>query len=80
MKTTIGAYDPKTGQVTVTFEYNGVIHTRGVNACLTEAGKYDPKSTKVRVGEVANGVTHKINVGAITNPPPAPEAPAEVEA
>jgi hypothetical protein len=73
MKTTIGAYDAKTGQVTATFEYSGVTHTRGVNACLTEAGKYDAKATKARVAEVGNGVKHKIELGVITNPPPAPE-------
>lgn len=74
MKTTIGSYDAKTGQVKVTFEYNGVSHERGVNACLTD-GKYDAKATKARVAEVANGVIHKIDAGAITNPPPAPEMP-----
>jgi hypothetical protein len=68
MKTTIGAFDPKTGQVSATFEYNGVTHTRGVNACMTEAGKYDAKATKTRVGEVASGVAYKIDLGVITNP------------
>lgn len=70
MKTTIGTFDLKTGQVTVTFEYGGVTHTRGVNACLTATGKHDVKATKARVAEVANGVAHKIDLGVITNPPP----------
>lgn len=79
MKTTIGAFDAQTGQVKVTFEYNGVTHVRGVNACLTEAGKHDSKATKARVAEVANGVKHKIELGVITNPPPADAADPDVE-
>ena len=84
MKTTIGPFDVKTGQVTVTFDHKGITHQRGVNACLTAAGKVDPKATKARVAEVANGVECKIDLGVITNPPPEPEvtepeAPADAE-
>jgi hypothetical protein len=65
MKTTIGAYDPDTRTVPVTFVYAGVTHKRPVNAVLDEAGSYDRKATKARVDEVARGVAHKIQIGAI---------------
>ncbi|WP_303828875.1 hypothetical protein [Asticcacaulis taihuensis] len=78
MKTTIGTFNSATRSVSVTFEHNGVTHTRDVNACLTDKGHYDKKATAARVQEVANGVTHKIESGAITNPPE-PEAEPEAE-
>lgn len=76
MEIDIGAFDPETRSVPVTFRYRDVTHPRNVNAVLTEAGDYDEEATTERVFEVADGVAHKINVGAITNPPPppAPEA------
>lgn len=77
MKTTIGKFDAKTGTVAVTFVHAGVTHRRAVNACLTGEGKYDKAATEARVAEVAAGVEHKIAIGAITNPPPAPELPEE---
>jgi len=77
MKTTIGAYNSTTRAVTVTFDHNGVSHTRDVNACFTDKGHYDKKATTARVQEVANGVTVKIEGGAITNPPE-PEAAPEL--
>ena len=78
MKTTIGAFNSATRSVSVTFEYNGVTHTRDVNACLTDKGRYDKEATTARVQEVSNGVIHKIEIGAISNPPE-PEAVLAIE-
>lgn len=77
MKITIGKFDAKTNTVAVIFVHAGVTHRRPVNACLTSEGKYDKAATEARVAEVAAGVEHKIAIGAITNPPPAPEIPEE---
>lgn len=60
--------------VNVTFEHAGVTHTRDVNACFNAKGKYDAKATEARINDVAAGVAVKIAAGAITNPPPAPDA------
>jgi hypothetical protein len=65
MKTTIGAYDPDTRTVPVTFVDGGIKHKRSVNAVLDDAGDYDRKATKARVDEVALGVAAKIQIGAI---------------
>lgn len=61
--------------INVTFEHEGVTHTRDVNACLTAKGKYDAAATEARINDVAAGVEVKIAAGAITNPPPPPPAP-----
>ena len=68
----VGSLDTETNQVEVTFEYNGVTHTRNVNAVITD-GQFDEAATGERVRDVARGVKNKIDVGAITN---APETPA----
>lgn len=71
----IGAYDPATRTVEVTFTQGEIVHKRSVNACHDAAGDYDAAATEARVGEVARGVAHKIALGVITNAPPAePEA------
>jgi len=82
MHITIHAYDPDTRQVSVTFDYAGVTHTRCVNACHDEAtGDYDPAATSERVGAVGNGVRHKIDLGVIQNlPEPEPEPVEDPEA
>ena len=77
MKISIGKFDAQASTVPVTFAHAGVTHRRAVNACLTSDGKYDKAATEARVAEVAFGVEHKIAIGAITNPPPAPELPEE---
>jgi hypothetical protein len=85
MDIAIGAYDPATRSVPVTFTAPGpdgtpVVHARPVNAVLKQDGAFDPGATEVRVGEVARGVEVKISIGAIGNPPPPPatdEMPAE---
>lgn len=79
MKYCIGKFDAGTRSVPVTFEHAGVKHRRAVNACLTEAGGYDRKATAERVGQVASGVEHKIDLGVVTNPPPAPAAASPAE-
>lgn len=80
METEIGTFDRDTNKVPVTFNHNGVTHTRDVNACLNAKGKYDQEATAQRVEEVAAGVKHKIELGVITNPPPAAEQPSASEA
>lgn len=79
MEYLIGKYDPATRSVPVTFEHNGVKHSRSVNACTTQDGAYDKKATAARVVEVATGVQSKIEIGVITNSPAgeAPEPTAE---
>lgn len=71
MKWTINSQTGAT--VNVTFEHDGITHTRDVNACLTPKGKYDAAATEARIADVAAGVEVKISAGAITNPPPALE-------
>lgn len=66
----IGAYDPATRTVEVTFTQGEIVHKRSVNACHDAAGDYDAAATEARVGEVARGVAHKIALGVITNAPP----------
>lgn len=65
MKISIGRFDPATSTVPVTFEADGVVHSRRVNAVLDVAGKYDRAATAVRVDEVALGVAAKIACGAL---------------
>ena len=77
--TKIGKFDPETRQVPVTFTSGEIVHKRQVNAVLNADGAYDAAATKQRVSEVADGVAHKIDLGIITNPPPAPELPVPVE-
>lgn len=69
----IGAFCATTRTVPVTFTHAGVTHERPVNACLDAQGGYDEAETEARVYQVANGVARKIDIGAITNPPPAIE-------
>ena len=76
----IGKFDPETRQVPVTFTSGEIVHKRQVNAVLNAEGAYDAAATKLRVSEVADGVAHKIDLGVITNPPPAPELPTPGEA
>lgn len=73
----IGKFDPDTRSVPVTFTSGEIVHTRSVNAVLKDDGGYDKAATKARVDDVARGVAHKIELGVITNPPPAPELPAD---
>lgn len=70
--TTLNSYDPETRQVSATFVYKGVTHTRFVNAVMSPNDNYDEHGTELRLKDVARGVVHKIDMGAITNPP-APE-------
>jgi hypothetical protein len=65
MKTTIGPFDAKTGQVAVEFSHAGVKHPRHVNAVLDDKGGYDADATKARIADVARGVQHKIALGVI---------------
>jgi len=76
MKITIGAYDPDTRQVSVTFEQGAVVHSRPVNACHAEDGSYDEAATEARVADVGRGVAQKIAVGAILPTPDEPADPA----
>ncbi|MGB8603372.1 MAG: hypothetical protein WCD42_14350 [Rhizomicrobium sp.] len=69
MQTTIAPYEADARTVSVTFEQDGVTHTRSVNACFDEAGAYDEAATASRVAEVALGVANKIALGVITNAP-----------
>lgn len=76
MDITIGAFDPESRTVSVTFTRGDVTHERPVNAVLDQDGAYDAAATAERVDEVARGVACKIDAGVITNPPPEPaEAP-----
>tara|TARA_Y100001951_G_C11289985_1_gene271440 strand:+ start:766 stop:978 length:213 start_codon:yes stop_codon:yes gene_type:complete len=58
---------PTSGETTVevTYEYEGVEHTRSVNAVFDGSGNYDSDGTAVRVSEVGLGVIQKINLGVI---------------
>ena len=67
MKTTIHDYDVGTRAVSVTFDHEGVSHTRDVNACHDAEGVYDPEATETRVAEVAAGVAVKIEASVIAN-------------
>lgn len=69
MQTTIAPYIADARTVSVTFEQDGVTHSRAVNACFDEASAYDEAATKTRVAEVALGVAGKIALGVITNAP-----------
>ena len=69
MKTTIHGYDADKRTVSVTFDHEGVSHTRDVNACHDQEGGYYKPTTEARVNEVAAGVAVKIEAGVITNPP-----------
>jgi hypothetical protein len=66
-------------QVDATFSFGGVTHTRKVNACFNAQGAYDEAETQKRLVEVSRGVRNKIEIGVITNPPPAPEPEATEE-
>lgn len=80
MKTKIGAFDPQTRQVPVTFTAGAVKHERHVNAVVDTAGAYDKAATKERVAQVAQGVAVKIEAGAFREPAPiasAPDTPAD---
>jgi hypothetical protein len=65
MKTKIGAFDPRTGQIAVEFRHGGVTHPRHINAVLDDTGALDLKATKARVQEVARGVQRKIELGVL---------------
>lgn len=69
MQTTIAPYITDARTVSVTFEQDGVTHTRTVNACFDGDGAYDEAATATRVAEVALGVANKIALGVITNAP-----------
>lgn len=69
MQITIAPYKADARTVDVTFEQDGVTHTRSVNACFDATGAYDEAATKARVAEVALGVANKIALGVITNAP-----------
>lgn len=71
----IDSYDPDTRQVSVTFVYAGVTHTRFVNAVMSPSGAYDEHGTELRIVEVARGVEHKIDLGVIQNLPEPVESP-----
>ena len=73
LRTEIGAYDPVTRTVPVTFTQGDIVHQRAVNACHDEAGNYDKAATEQRVADVARGVAHKIALGVITAAAPATE-------
>lgn len=74
MKIDIGTHDRKTRTVRVTFEHDGVTHTRAVNACYTERDRYDRAATEARVADVGAGVAAKIAAGAIRNDDQTPES------
>ncbi|MET3723447.1 hypothetical protein [Sphingomonas trueperi] len=69
MKTTINSVDAIAGTASVTFEHEGVTHTRDVNICRTAKSKYDSAATQARIDDVARGVAVKIAAGAITSSP-----------
>jgi hypothetical protein len=77
MEIKVNGYNADTRAVSVTFDHDGVTHTRHVNACHHGDGAYDPDATADRLVEVAAGVAAKIAAGAITNPPPADPEPSE---
>lgn len=65
MKITIGRFDRATGTVPVTFEQDGKVHVRDVNAVIDADGKHDRTATVARVDEVAAGVAHKFALGVL---------------
>lgn len=67
MQITIAPYEADAHCVSVTFELDGITHTRTVNACFDAAGVYDAAATDARVAEVAEGVANKIALGVITS-------------
>lgn len=75
MKTTINSVNDGAATASVTFEHEGVTHTRDVNICRTAKGKYDAAATATRIADVARGVEVKIAAGAVTNAP----APADAQ-
>lgn len=79
MQTEIGAYDPDTRSVPVTFTQGEIVHKRAVNACHDESGGYDADATAERVEQVAAGVAAKIAAGAIVNAPAEAEEESEAE-
>lgn len=78
MKITIGAYDPASRSVPVSFKDGGFVHERRVNAVLDAAGAYDKAATKARVDEVALGVAAKRAAGVLDVAPPPAEKPADL--
>ena len=79
MKTTTHGYDADKRTVSVTFDHEGVMHTRDVNACHDARGGYDKAATEARVAEVAAGVAVKIEAGVITKPAEPEEAASTAE-
>lgn len=65
MITTIGKFDRTTGTVPVTFEQDGKVHARAVNAVIDAEGRHDRAATLARVEEVAAGVAHKFALGLL---------------
>ncbi|MBB5985316.1 hypothetical protein [Sphingobium lignivorans] len=65
IKHKIGAFNPETGTVPVTFTEGNIKHSRSVNAVLKAGGSYDRLATKARVDDVARGVSAKIAAGVI---------------
>ena len=65
MITTIGKFDRTTGTVPVTFEQDGKVHVRAVNAVIDAEGRHDRAATLARVEEVAAGVAHKFALGLL---------------
>ena len=65
MKITVGRLDRETGTVPVTFELDGLVHTRPVNAVLAEDGTHDREATLARVEDVGRGVAHKFALGVL---------------
>jgi hypothetical protein len=65
MDTHIGAFDPETRSVSVTFVHGGATFTRRVNAVVDGAGAYDEAATADRVAAVGLGVAYKFEAGLI---------------
>lgn len=68
MKITIGKLERTTGTVPVTFEQDGKIHQRDVNAVIRADGRHDRAATVARVDQVAAGVAHKFAMGLLGTP------------
>jgi hypothetical protein len=64
MDYTIGAFDPISKSVPVTFTKGGEEYPRAVNAALRD-GAYDPVGTEERVQEVGLGMEAKVAAGVI---------------
>lgn len=67
MNITIGKFDRTTRTVPVTFEQDGKVHTRTVNAVIGPDGKHDRAATIARVDQVASGVAHKFALGLLSD-------------